>query len=255
MPVTLGATATLAWSPGGGIGAATVAVQLPDGTTATPPTVTGSGGAYTAPIVTTQPGRHVLTWTRGTERYADILDVWPADPRYILSIDDALAVVGSGPASQRDDVALFSAAATYVIESLAGPVLVAAKTYRANGGRASIVLPYMPATVSAVTVSGALLATSAYVVDGNAGIVYGPFAAGAARNVEITYTVGAATVPPHLRLAAQDLIRHLWSSSRRGGAPSSRNAPADMVATPYGFAVPKRVAELCAVALQAPGFA
>lgn len=256
MTVIVGANAPLSWSPGGS-GAATLAVVLPDGTTLTPAlTVAATVSPYTATLPTTQPGRHVLTWSAAGNRVADILDVWPPDPRYILSIDDAIAAIGSGPSSQRDDVGLYVAAATWMIELLAGPVISSARTFKANGGRDSIVLPALPVQVTSVTVGGSLIDPANYVVDEDAGVIYGFFAGSRLpRNVTVVYRVGAATIPANLRLAAQDLVKHLWSRTHRTGAAGATTAAADTVATPFGFAVPRAVVELCAAAPHAPGFA
>lgn len=255
MSVIVGADASLSWAPGG-TGAAAVVVVRPDGTTVTPAlVVAGAVGAYTATLPTTLAGRHVLTWSRGPARFADIVDVWPADPRYIISIDDAMLAIGSGPASQRDDVGIHVATATWIIERLAGPVISEARTHKADGGRGAVVLPVLPVQVTAVTVSGALLDPAAYTVDEDAGVVYGAFAPGRPRNVVVTYRVGAATIPANLSLAARKLVKHLWSQERRAGTPGDGAAAADTVATPFGFAVPRAVVELCSPAVTAPGFA
>jgi hypothetical protein len=234
-----------------------LAVVLPDGTTLTPAlTVAATVSPYTATLPTTQPGRHVLTWSAAGNRVADICDVWPADPRYILSIDDAIAAIGPGPQAQRDDIGLYVATATWVIEMLAGPVISEQRTFKADGGRRAIVLPALPVQVTSVTVSGSLLDPTTYVVDEDAGVIYGLFpAAPLPRNVTVLYRVGAATIPANLRLAATELVRHLWSSGRRAGRPGAMDAAADLVATPFGFAIPKRVVELCSATKFAPGFA
>lgn len=255
MTVIVGATTSVTWTPGG-TGAATVAVRLPDGTTLDPaPTVTGSSGAYTAPIVTTQPGRHLVSWSRDVDRSVDILDVWPPDPRYIISIADALAVLGNIPVSRQGDLALHVATATYVIERLAGPVISEERTWRADGGRGAVVLPSCPVQVVTVSVSGTLLDPADYDVDPDAGIVYAAFAAGRPRNVVITYRVGAAVIPANLREAAQRLTKHLVTSGRQPGSGGAQAPAPDLVATPFGFAVPAAVVELCALTPAAPGFA
>ncbi len=255
MPVIVGATAPVSWASGGTV-AASLAVRLPDTTTLTPaPTVTVSAGTQSATIVTSQPGRHLLTWTLAGVTFVDILDVWPADPRYIISIADALGILGSMPASQQNDLALYVATATYVIENLAGPVISAARTYLTDGPRTSVVLPAAPVQVSQVMVGAVVLDPALYQVDADAGLVFSSFPTGPPRNISVTYTVGSTTIPANLRLAAAELIKHLWSSGRRTGTPGRMDAPADMVATPFGFAVPKRVVELCNLTVHAGGFA
>jgi len=142
-----------------------------------------------------------------------------------------------------------------MIELLAGPVLLTSKTHRADGGRYAYNLPALPVTVTQVTVSGVVQDPSAYVVDEEAGIVYGWFAAALPLSVEITYTAGGTVVPANLILATRELVRHLWRSGRQSGNPGAMDAAADAVATPFGFAVPRKVMELCSATPSAPGFA
>lgn len=255
MTVIVGAQASVSWSPSGS-GAATLAVRLPDGTTLTPaPTVAAAASPYTASFTTTQPGRHLLTWSRGTDRQVDIFDVWPADPRYLISLDDAAAAIGAMPAADKADLPLYVAAATYMIELLAGPVLLTSKTHRADGARYAYNLPALPVTVTQVKVSSVVQDPSAYVVDEEAGIVYGWFAAALPLAVEISYTAGGTLIAANLAIAARELVKHLWTSGRQSGRPGQIDAAADTVQTRFGFAVPHRVEEFCSATPSAPGFA
>lgn len=252
----VGSLVTAAWTPGG-TGAATLSVLLPDGTTLTPaPTVAATASPYAATFTATQPGRHLLTWTRGTQIVPDVIDVWPTDPRYLVSLADAMAQIGgSSKDVTEDSVAIYVASATYMIEKLAGPVLTNARTYVTDGDRDSINLPAAPVTVSSVTVNGVLQDPSKYTVDTNAGIIYGPFAAGMPLNVTIAYTVGSPVVSPLLQMATLELVRHLWQSSKQVRNGGLTAVASGTVMTPYGFAVPNRVHEMCEVVPRAPGFA
>jgi hypothetical protein len=190
----------------------------------------------------------------------DILDVGPVDPRYLVSVDDALSeilgtVVTQDPTpAMKASVPLYVATATMVIEWLAGPVLMATKTKTTDGGR-PIVLPASPVTVTGVTVNGVSVASTVYDVDSEAGVVYNVPCAVRRQGVVVTYTVGSSTVDPNLQLAALKLIKHLWSQSRQAGRPGGIQAAGDTVSTPFGFAIPRAVAELCQVSNPAPGFA
>jgi len=253
--VIVGALASVSWSPVGS-DAATLAVRLPDGTTLTPaPTVAAAASPYTASFTTTQPGRHLLTWSRSADRQVDIFDVWPADPRYLISLDDAAAAIGTMPVADKADLPLYVAAATYMIELLAGPVLLTSKTYRADGGRGSYALPALPVTVTQVKVSGVVQDPSVYFVDEAAGIVYGWFLAAVPLAVEISYTAGGTVVAANLVLATRELVKHLWTSGRQSGRPGQIDAATDTVPTRFGFAVPHRVEEFCSATPSAPGFA
>jgi len=252
VPVIVGAAASLSWQPATGGGTAALAVRLPDGTTAPAPAVTESSGAFSATLPTSQPGRHLLTWTRGGEVFVDVLDVWPVDPRYLVSLKEAGAQVGSLPRADLDLLPLYVATATWVIEHLVGPVLPEPRTAHGVTGREAVVLPAIGVSVESVTAGGVLLDSGAYTVDEAAGIVRVHRARGP---LVVTYRAGFDVLPANLRLAALELVRHLWSSSRQTGRPGAVDAAADTVATPFGFAIPRRVVELCSLTPSAPGFA
>lgn len=237
-------------------GTPSVSVLLPDGSEVAPP-VAGSG-PWLATFTTSQPGRHVVTWIFDSGRTVDVLDVWPEDPRYLVSMDDAVAAVTSGggaPASTRAQLPVFVAAATEVVESLTGPLVPQTRTAKRDGGRPAVVLPVERVTVVSVSVNGTALAEADYVVDEDAGVVHaasGWFAGGHPLGVVVEYRVGTATIPANVRLAVLELIAYLWATSRQG----ARAVDSDTLLTPSGFAVPRRVAELCAAThAPAPGFA
>ena len=257
MPTVIGEAAALSWTPSEGSGTtATLAVVLPDGTTLSPaPTVTHNAGTFSATLTPTQAGRHLLTWARGTARLVDVLDAWPADPRYLVSVDDAAAAVGQGvtlPQARRDEVQLHVAAASAVVEDITGPLVVSSRTVLRDGGRPVVVLPSVGVSVSSVTVDGTVLAEDAYLVDEDAGLVYATAGAfgGGRLAVSVAYTVGTNVIPAQVRLACMEQVKFLWQVHRQG---ATRN---DLGYTPSGFAVPRMVLELCESATsKAPGFA
>lgn len=256
MATIVGEAASLTWTPTEGSGTtATLAVVLPDGTTLTPaPTVSGTA-TFTATLTPSQAGRHLLTWSRGTARLVDVLDVWPAAPRFLISVDDAAAAVGQGATltqARRDELQVHIAAASAVVEDITGPLVATSRTVTRDGGRASVLLPHTGVSVSSVTVGGSEVD---FVADSDAGIVYagadgfGWFASGR-QNVAVAYTVGDNTIPPQARLAVMEQTKFLWQVHRQGATRD------DLGYTPSGFAVPRMVAELCAsVGSKAPGFA
>ena len=87
-------------------------------------------------------------------------------------------------------LASYIAAATPVIESIAGPVVKRTVVETHDGGP-SVALHHTPVSVTSVTVDGT---TATHTVDLNAGIVYGPFPRGR-MNVTVTYEAGTATAP------------------------------------------------------------
>jgi hypothetical protein len=56
-----------------------------------------------------------------------------------------------------------------------------------------------------------------------------------------------------VRLAAEEQLRFLWQLGQQGNRPGWGDAADDVEFTPSGFAVPKRVIELCADSLRPPG--
>jgi len=270
---------TLAWgivvkdAGGTAVDPTTVAatVTLPDGTTSAATVTKTSTGTYTAALVSTQAGRHRVRWTATGANSADFphtdtADVWPTDPRLIIPLADARAALNipAGSTVNDDELRLYLAAATVVVEHIAGPVLKATETeVRSGGGRPGIALFKMPATVTQVVESGVTLTASDWCVD-EAGVLWrgsepgaGVWASGAG-NVTITYTVGASTVSPNVALAASHLVAHWWRQTQQGGRPMLGMAPPESTgyATVAGYAVPNFVVDLLdASTNRAPGIA
>lgn len=259
---------------GGGLPSALV--TLPDGTTANANIEQTATGAYVATLTSSQAGRHRVTWSgSGTNSgglpASEVADVWPADPRLIISLADARAALNIADAkiANDDELRLYIAAATWVVEDVAGPVLAATVTETHSGrGRRGILLRQAAASVTAVTEDGTeLVAGADYVADLEAGIVFRGARRGAAvwsddapGNVVVSMTVGAAVVPANVVLAARELVRHLYAVGQQpwrapyGGGLDDVQAP---VISGSGFAVPRRVVDLLGPARgsKVPGFA
>jgi hypothetical protein len=256
--VILGATATVKWTPSAADGTIALAVRLPSGVVLDPaPTVTGTAPA-TASFNPSAPGRHLLTWSRvdgdDVEVHVDVLDVWPADPHYLISIDDAAAAVAAGlggvaiPATQRADLPLYVAAASLVIEDqCGGPLTPQERTYKADGGR-PVLLPEIGVSVVSVAVYGSVRPASSYTVDAAAGIIYGLFPRGL-QNVTVTYLPASAALPANLQLAVREQLRFLWQTARHGVG----NTAQEVGYTPAGYAIPYMVQGLCGAHPKAPG--
>lgn len=244
---TVGAPAALQWTPAGG-GTVALAVVRPDGVAVSPAPAVVSGKATFTP---TMPGRYLLTWSTPAERLVDVLDVWPADPHYGISLADAKSAIGRAPEDE-ERLQLLIAAATFVIEDLAGPIVPVDTTWLASGGGRAIALPDVDVTVSQVAVDGVVLDPSAYIVNGGAGVVYarGAFAPGTL-NVAIAYRAGGGAVPANLRLAVMEQLRFLYQITLAGNGRAAQ----DLGYTPAGYAVPYLVLGLCQASPAAPGFA
>lgn len=261
--VDLGNATVVTWTPAPAALAATVVltVTLPDLTTATP-SVTEATGVYSATVTTSQAGRYRLKWTiaASSRVYTDVLDVWPADPRFIVALDEAISGIKQTTTvstTDRSDMRLFLAAATPVIEDIVGAVLVATKVQTVDGGVDGVALWHKAVAITSVVDNGATLTAGVgYWFDSNASIIYGPFGSGR-QTVVITYTVGSATIAPNVRQATIELVRHWWQWGRqthRAAIPGDSPAT-PMGFTPSGYAVPNRVLELCAASRRPDGFA
>jgi len=147
------------------------------------------------------------------------------------------------------DLTAYVVAATAVIEDIVGPVLQTTKTVSFDGGVTAIVLPDRANSITAVVENGSTLAAGTYFFDPIASVVYGGtpiyprvFYPGKLA-IQITYVVGYSPVPATLQLAARELVRFWWQQGKAATRPAYGDA---IEATPpQGFAVPKRVIELC----------
>lgn len=268
--VDLGAATTVSWALGVNGVTVVLTVTKPDGSTVTPaPTVTESSGVYSASVPSSLPGRYLLSWSKDATpdaAFTDVLNVWPADPRFMLSIADVREYVGLAATDTSADskLRLFSASATVVIEDIVGAVLVRTVTQKANGGKTGVAL-WERITESAditVTVDGTVQTEDTdYTIDRNAAIVYaggptspGRFPAGR-QNISIEYSVGEDVIPPNLLQAAGELIRHLYQFGHQAVHAEWSDAPStdDLAETPSGWLVPRRVLQLCRASSVLPG--
>lgn len=254
-----------------GGGNPTCTVTKPDGTTTSATVTKTATGKYQGAYVTTSAGRHRFTFTgsgtnSGALPWSDVADVWPADPRLIISLADAKAAlnVPAGTRVNDDELRLYIAATTEVIEDIVGSVLAVTATETFDGGNSAVLLSQRASAITSVTVSGtAQTAGTQYVANLTSGIVYagssttyGTFTAGR-QNVVVAYTTGSSSIDPNVILAAREEVRFLYQIGQQGGRPSLGGAPQDLSWTPSGFAVPQRVIELCqaSVARRMPGLA
>ena len=217
-----------------------------------------------------QSGRHSVSWV-GTgvnaQAYTDAFDVMAADPGSIISLADGRTALQMSPTdtSKDDDVRFYISAATPIMEDIVGSILRTTRTETFDGGSPQIGLLWAPViSVSSVveswganfhltlTAQDIFTGTGAgpwgYTIDSggimtrrSAGVVV-PFAPGR-RNIQVTYVSGRTIVTGNLLLATRVLVRHLWEQDQRSFR--QQHPATEMALTPLGFAVPKRVIELC----------
>jgi hypothetical protein len=262
---------------------AVLTITLPDATSVTPAVAAVTTGTYapTSPWISTQAGMHRVSWVgSGTnaQTFTDTFNVLPADPRLLISLDEARKglVLAAGNAVKDDDLRTYIAAATPIMEDIVGPILRTTRTESYDGGGMQICLLWAPIisiasiiesyggsyfrTLNAQDVfSAGSTDPFGYSVDLTTGTitrraagVATHFASGL-RNVQVTYVSGRAAVTGNLLLATRRLIRHLWEQDHR--AFRQQHATTEVVLTPMGFAVPRAVIEMCADSSRPPGLA
>lgn len=257
--VDFGATVPVSWTS---TSATTAVLNLtaPDGTKSTPAVTGGSGTAHASTFSASQAGRWFLGWVGADgEAYTDIVDAWPADPRFLISVADAQASLSQKTAmtaADIDDLRIYIAAATPVIEDITGPIILNTLTQDGDGSKSAIVLSTINVGVTSVTVDGTLIDPSQYRVSAGAGVVYAGGSSFGGTTVEVVYTVGGNNViPPNVRLGTREEVRFLWQIGKQGGRPTPPQQSEAMTYTPSGFAVPKRVVQLLNANARTGGFA
>ena len=178
----------------------------------------------------------------------------------IITLEQAKASLGipAATTTNDNDIERYIEAATPVIENITGPILADTRTFRIDGGTSAVLLGCRFNTVTSVTDGGEVVTD--YVADPDAGIIYSSstFAAGV-RNVAVTVTVGldlgSDGIPANVILATRELVRHWWQLGRQGNRPAFGNESMAEAVVPTGFAVPRRVIELCEPNRRIEGFA
>lgn len=234
----------------------TVAVTLPDNTTASP-TVTPNGtGIYDVDLATTILGRYSWTATAtggvlGTavRKWAGVLDV--EDPATLLiDTSDALAHLrASGvivSSADLEQLRWLCHVATDAVERDLGLVLVRrtiTDTFDGDGRRDLQLRRVPPSvaetgylTVSAVVENGITLTANDYVLRRSdwtlrRGTSLGYYWRGwwpGTENVSITYTVGCTNPPPILRKVALNGVQRMWQASQQSPHPQLEDVSGDV---------------------------
>lgn len=239
-----------------GGGNPTCTVTRPDGTTTTA-TVTKPAGAglYWGSLASSnQVGRWrgVFTGTgtnSGKLPYTDVIDVWPADPRLIISLADAKAELNHVSDVNDDELRLFIAATTEIVEHLVGRVLSTSLTETFNGGKTAVLLSERATAITSVTVDGVSLSAAEYVADLTSGIVYAGSSSApntftyGRQNVVVTYTTGASSIAPSVISGARTIAAHLYASSQQSRRGRGRSGDGDGTTIVLGYAIPNAAVE------------
>lgn len=210
-------------------------ITLPDATTTTPSVTHSSTGVYSVSYTPTLAGRYKIRWVAtgtNTSAYSDIFDVFASDPRFLISLADAREVLNltSSNTTHDEELRLYLAAATVVIDAIDRPYLLETRTHTFHGGSRTLVLPETQiGSVTSITANGSTLPASSYRVDEFSGVIhayYSWFPAGI-RNIVVTYTTGDDEIPANVILAARELVRHWWQRSQQTPRPQFQGGVAD----------------------------
>jgi hypothetical protein len=241
-----------------------LSVTLPDGTAASgspfivAPTSTGT---YGYDLVSTMAGRYTGYWVAtglNSGAHTQAFDVDPTDPGHIISLAQAKAQLNITSTSSDDELELYLAAVTRIVEKFVGPVVVRTYTQVVAADRPFLsnvprqgpgltpVLTLTSLTPLYTTGISTWLTAGAF-PDPNTGelrqasgqcIYGGPWTA--------VYTAGQRVVDPTWQLAASMIVQHLWKTQR--GASALPLQAADETFIPeVGYAIPNRAADLLRV--------
>lgn len=250
--------------------ASTVALTItkPDGTAAITPVVNPPvrTGYYRFDYTPTVAGRYIarwlLTFSDGTtDASTETLDVRPADPGGIVSLDAAKAHLHIKSDQSDPELRGWIAAVTEVVESKVGPCVI--RNYSTLIETSGWWLPHRPvlsvSTITAIGTGTPPLVADFYLDAANGRMLYTGTKAPAGAPWVVTYTAGRAVIPANIVQSALIILKHLWETQR--GSDMSRGKMSmggddDLVLDPgMMWAVPRRAVELLESHRQSRGIA
>jgi uncharacterized phiE125 gp8 family phage protein len=228
----------------------TCTITLPNGTTTTGTVTNVTTGQYQCQYQPAVTGHFGVYWQgTGTNATAkeDAFNVESSTVSAPVSLTDVkthLNITGNG---DDGELIAMTAAAVGLIEGQVGPITRRTVTDTLDGGRSSLLLSTAPvASVTTVVENGSTLTSTAFDLDGEAGVLRRLFGnseatwADGAKNVTVTYVAGRTDVPADLRHAVLETVRHLWTTQRG----SVRRSGTDDYQPGAGFSLPYRVREM-----------
>ncbi|GAA4221532.1 hypothetical protein FHR32_005128 [Streptosporangium album] len=239
-------------------GQVNLTITLPDGTTsAVGPITPTTTGVYDHDYLTVQAGRHHVRWVAtgaNASAFTDAFDVQSADDGDFISLADAKDHLQKSGTGDDGQLRFFISAACQMIADRMGQVSPAAATHDVTQRGDTIVLPRRPviAVTSVQRLPSADLIPPAdgsagvagWYLDGSEGVLR--FTSRFAGRVRVTYRAGRNPLPSNFRLAALELVAHLWRGSQHnqaGGRPALGETDA-VSASVHAFSMPYRVMEL-----------
>lgn len=276
MPLQLGDPKPLAVTVANAAGvvgdptAITLTVEKPDGTVDTVSTTHDGPGLYSAVYTPASAGHYVARWVATGTNASVFEESFDVDPAYasvgIVDLASVKTHLGKTTTTDDDELLAVITAATAIVESIVGPVIRRTVTDVISGGsRSQVLLSTVPVlSVTSIATSSYGQAVASYVtadltVDTAAGLVRVTDGTWLTGDATVVYVAGRTQVPPNVRWATLELVRHLWSSQR--GAATFRpsfaggGAEEDLVAVESGYLIPNRVMEALRPQALAPSVA
>lgn len=207
-------------------------ITLPnEATVVVDPVAPDSTGVYHYDYLTTQAGRHLARWVAtgtGAGAYVDAFDVAPANPLYLVSLQDVKQTLNITTSTYDEELRIYIEAATTAAEDHRDEVIAKRTvTYKdAFYGCSEVVLPYRPVVTltSVINVeTGLVYNLNGYNIDQNSGKVRALTGGNFTGLLEFTYVAGYTVVPPAFALAVRIIVQHLWET-QRGPMGASRFA-------------------------------
>jgi hypothetical protein len=242
----------------------TLTITQPDDTLVTRTIEPASTGRYLFDFTTAIAGRHRVNWLgTGTNpgADADVFDVLPGNPGYIISLADAKKQLNSKTEVNDDELRDFIAATTAIIEEIRGEA-VARRTFTDEReictGRFPLTHTPVVSLTSVATVDGFITWDVSRLHVSPAGVVApNPYVNTGLLElkgwIRVVYTAGYQIIPPNIGMAARVILQHLWKTQRPGMGAPSRSALDDAVVTGSGYAIPYSARDLLGAGM--PGFA
>lgn len=264
--IDLGDTVTLTY-PSKPANPATVVLTIgqPDGTTAGP--FDALSGTWT--FTPAQVGRHTVLWASSgpADAYSDTFDVADSTPG-IISLADAKAHLRVQNSTNDEELRLFIASTTALIEHEVGPIVPSTHSEVVDAAD-TIVLSKAP-VLELLTVAPTMpvldftVSAAQYVLEGPSGILRRlPFVGGPLDwstnwtidpifrpyKLTVTYRAGRPTVPAALQTAARIVLTNLWESRQLAGPRPASNDDEQIFDRQV---IPARAVELMAPYRRAP---
>lgn len=252
--VPLSITVTDAAGQPADAGEVTLTITLPDGTATTVgPIASTSPGVYDYDYIPSQAGLHVVRWVAtgvNASAHTDVIDVQPAADGTFVSLADARDHLKRNGASPEDEkLRRVIGASCRLIADRMGHVTPVTVTTDGCGRTVVLERPVI-SVLSVVKLPGGEAIAEAdpvadvdgWTLDAAAGLLTLSKAYGPAR---VTYRAGRSPLPGNFRLAALELIGHLWRTSQLNGAGGRPTLPVDEMVVPgVTFALPYNVRQL-----------